>query len=251
MKPTSIIITGASSGIGTALALVYAQEGSTLLLMGRNEQKLKHLAQKCEEQGAKVTLAICDVCDSPEMKKHIMAFDQKHTTDLVIANAGIGTGQSAQKNQGQSDPLEIIDTNILGVHATIEPLIPLMKQRKRGQIALMSSLASYRGFAKYYVYNATKAYIRIYGQGLRLDLKRYNIEVSTIAPGFVKTPLTDCNNFKMPLIMSTQKAAKIIQKGLKKNKSIIAFPWIFHFLVRFIAALPISLADKIAESATD
>lgn len=250
MNRQSIIITGASSGIGEALALAYSSSGTRLLLCGRNEEKLKSIAQSCQDKGADAVLAVCDVADRSKMQKHILDFDADGSVDLVIANAGIGTGQSAQKNQGVSDPYEIIETNIVGLHATIESLIPLMKQRKRGQIALMSSLASYRGFSKYYVYNATKAYVRIYGQGLRLDLKRYGIEVSTIAPGFVKTPLTDCNDFNMPLIISTEQAAKIIIKGLKKNKSVIAFPWIFHFLVRLIAAMPIPLADKIAESTT-
>lgn len=248
MSLFSIVITGASSGIGQALALEYAKHGVALCLMGRNIEKLKKISALCTAKGAAVHIVSVNISNQQEMATAILNFDLKHPVNLVIANAGIGIGKSSHLNEEDASPIEVIQTNIIGLHATIDPLMAKMKERKQGQIAIMSSLASYRGFAKHYVYNATKAYARIYGQGLRLDLKKYGVRVSTIAPGFVKTPLTDKNNFRMPFLMPVEKAALIIKKGLEKNKSLIAFPLFFYFIVRFLAALPNWLADKIAQT---
>lgn len=247
MNYFSIVITGASSGIGKALALEYAKDNVALYLMGRNLEKLEEVSKLCTALGAIVQIEVVDICNREQMATQILSFDRMYPVDLVIANAGIGIGKNISK-EPDSDPLDVIGTNILGLHATIEPLIVKMKERKKGQIAIMSSLASFRGFAKHYVYNGTKAYGRIYGQGLRLDLKRFGIKVSTIAPGFVKTPLTDKNNFYMPLLVPAEKAAHIIRKGLQNNKSLIAFPLTLYLILRFLVALPNYLADKIAES---
>lgn len=246
MKYSSVIISGASSGIGFALAQDLATSNCHLCLLGRNLDKLKSIQKNCQEKGAKVEIYSVDITDGQKIKEIILDFDQRHPVDLVIANAGIGTAQSANSNQGNADYKEIIQTNILGVHHLIDPLIPSFKKRKSGQIAIMSSLASFRGFAKYYVYNGTKAYLRIYGQGLRLDLARYQVKVSTIAPGFVKTPLTDANTFEMPFILSAQKASQIILKGLGGDQSLIAFPKISYYILRLLIALPNKLADYFA-----
>ncbi len=247
MNISSILITGASSGIGRRLACDLSQKGINLCLLGRNTEKLKSIQKKCEEMGATAQAYSVDITDANKVSKIILEFDKEHPLDLVIANAGIGTGQSASQNDGVANSTAIIQTNILGIHNTLDPLIPLMKERQKGQIAIMSSLAGYRGFSKYYVYSATKAYARVYGQGLRLDLKKSNIKVSTITPGFVKTDLTDHNTFKMPQLMTVEQASSIIIRGLKRNKSIIAFPRFFNLMTRFIATLPTVIADKIAE----
>ena len=246
-KPNSILITGASSGIGKKLAELLAHSNAKMCLMGRNKDRLKEIADICSSLGAVVVLHSIDLSDKTSVEKAVLDFNKKFPIDLVIANAGIGTTQSAERNSGTPNPKDLIETNILGMHYVLDPLIPFFKERGSGQIAIMSSQASYRGFSKCYIYAATKAYGRIYGQGLRLDLKRFGIKVSTIAPGFVKTPLTCKNPFKMPLIMDTTRASKIILRGLEKNKSLIAFPKIFHFLTRTISSLPIVIADKIAE----
>ncbi|MCH9632992.1 MAG: Serine 3-dehydrogenase [Chlamydiae bacterium] len=247
MKYSSVIITGASSGIGKALSIELSNQSKNLYLLGRNKSKLESVKEACLKRGARVEIFSVDIKDKENMSKTIQSIDKENAVDLVVANAGIGTAQSEKLNNGSPDNIEIIQTNILGIHNTIDPLIQPMKERACGQIAIMSSLAAFRGYSKYYVYNATKAYARIYAQGLRLDLKRNNIKVSTIAPGFVKTPLTDQNPFKMPLVMSSERAAQIILKGLYKNKSLIAFPKALHFLIHWIASLPTCVADKIAE----
>ncbi len=246
MNYQSVIISGASSGIGRALAQDFALPNCHLCLLGRNLDKLKSIQKSCQESGAEVEIHSVDITDGQKVKEIVLDFDQRYPVDLVIANAGIGTAQSANLNQGTADLKELIQTNIFGVHHLIDPLIPSFKKRRSGQIAIMSSLAGFRGFTKYYVYNGTKAYLRIYGQGLRLDLARYQIKVSTIAPGFVKTPLTDANTFKMPFIVSAQRASQIIIKGLKRNQSLIAFPKISYYILRALIALPNTIADYFA-----
>lgn len=243
----SAIITGASSGIGEEMAKQLSHNNMTLCLIGRNKERLNHVKDACELLGAHVEVYSEDVSNKEAIKKIILDFNQKFPVDLIFANAGIGTTQSEDQNAGVVDTQKLIDTNICGIHSVIDPLIPIFKERKSGQIAIMSSIAAYRGFAKHYIYAATKAYGRIYGEGLRLDLKKEGIQVSVIAPGFVKTRLTDKNKFKMPLIINADKACKIILKGLEKNKPIISFPKIFYFIVRFISALPVCIANKISE----
>lgn len=247
MKYSSVIITGASSGIGKALSIALALKSKNLYLLGRNKSKLESVKEICIKMGACVEIFSVDIKDREKVAEVILSIDKTNAVDLVIANAGMGTAQSAELNNGVPNYNEIIQTNILGIHNTIDPLVEPMKKRAHGQIAIMSSLAGFRGYSKYYVYNATKAYARIYAQGLRLDLKRCNIKVSTIAPGFVKTPLTDRNPFKMPFLMSPERAAQIIIKGLNNNKSLIAFPKLLHFLIHFITSLPTPIADRIAE----
>ncbi len=246
LKVTSTVITGASSGIGWELALQLARPGTSYCLISRNQTKLDSIQALCEQKGAVVRTYALDIAQKAKLQKALLEYDQEFPVDLVVANAGVGTALSASLNGGKADYEKIIQTNILGIHHTVEPLIPLLKSRGSGQIALMSSLASYRGYSKYYIYNATKAYVRIYGQGLRLDLKKFGISVSTIAPGFIKTPLTDKNGFKMPLLMSPEKACKKIIRGLQKKKSLIAFPKTLYYIVHLLASLPAPIADYIA-----
>lgn len=233
-KFSSILITGASSGLGRQLAIFYAKSGVKLALFGRQLESLKQVKLLCENNGAIVEIFPMDVSDKKSMESAVLAFDQKYPLDLIIANAGIG-----------KEDRSVIDINILGVHNTIDPIMPKFIERKSGQIALMSSLASYRGFKKYYIYSGTKAYVRIFGEGLRLDLSQYNVGVTVITPGFVKTPLLDPDK-KIPLIMDCKKACKIMMKGLEKNKSVIAFPKLVRFLLYILNSLPKAISDKLA-----
>lgn len=242
-KHTSIFITGASSGIGSALAKLYAKPELHLTLTGRNAERLKVVAEVCRAQGASVEEMILDVCNAEEMEFKIQEADQKHPLTLVIANAGLGL-------QGQNDSPEatrhIFSTNLGGVLNTVLPTIDLMKKRQSGQLALMSSLASFKGYATKSAYCGSKAAVRIYGEGLRESLAPHNIKVSVICPGFIKTPLTDFNSFKMPFLMLPEKAALFIQKGLEKNSSRIAFPWPTYMGAILMASLPPFFAEKIS-----
>jgi short-subunit dehydrogenase len=240
--PKNIAITGASSGIGEALAKRYAAPGITLHLQGRNSERLQAVAASCQRQGATVHLRAVDVTDANGMAAWLQAADATHPIDLVIANAGIsagigGGGESAEQTRA------IFATNIDGVINTVQPLLPMMLKRRRGQIALMSSLAGIRGLPSSPAYSASKGCVRVYGEGLRGWLKQYGVEVNVICPGFIRTPMTDVNPYRMPFMMDVEKAARIIIDGLGRNKARIAFPKRLYWPLCILASLPVSWTD--------
>jgi len=241
-SPLAIVITGASSGIGAALAQRYAGTGVTLGLMGRSEERLKAVASACSLKGATVETGIADVQDKAAMKQWLTTFHAEHPVDLLIANAGIsaGTGGGGESEQQTRD---IFATNVEGVFNSVLPVIPLMQARKWGQIAIMSSLASIRGLPSCPAYSASKAAVRAFGEGLRGTLKADGINVSVICPGYIRTPMTQVNTFPMPLIMSPEKAAGIIMHGLARNQSRIAFPGILYYVLLLAGCFPLRITD--------
>ena len=235
----SILITGATSGIGRALAIYYADNDINLALTGRNKNRLDDISKICEEKGAKVISKIIDVKHQNEMEEWIKEIDGKIKLDLVIANAGISSGTGDNISSESIDQIkDIFDTNLYGVINTISPIIPIMKNSECGQIAIISSLASFRGFPSAPAYCSSKAAVRIYGESLRAQLKTYNIGVSVICPGFIKSGITNKNKFRMPLLMDADKAAKIISTGLSKNKGRISFPFPMFFLAWILSVFP-------------
>ncbi len=232
---THILITGASSGIGAALAVLYAGPNVRLSLHGRSAERLGQVAAEAEKRGATVGVHTGDVTDAAAMKKWIEGADVLQPLDLVIANAGVSRG-SLSMNGDETKAL--FATNWDGVLNTIHPAIDRMQSRGRGQVALMASLAGFRGFAGSAAYCASKAAVRVYGEGLRGDLAPHGIDVNVICPGFIKTPMTDVNRFPMPFLMDTERAARMIQKGLQQNRARIAFPWPMHVLVNILSLLP-------------
>jgi len=240
----NILITGASSGIGAALAIAYARRGVTLGLIGRNGDRLEEIASKAMKKGAKVVMGIIDVRDKHLMKEFIASFDRKHEIDLVIANAGISAGDADDEDYA-AVTYDLFSTNIDGVLNTILPIIPFMKKRQIGQIAIMSSLAGIRGLPSCPAYSASKAAVRFYGEGLRGALKSDGIDVSVICPGYIKTPLTAKNKFPMPFIMTPEKACEIIMKGLENKRSRIAFPLALYIPLWLLTCLPVALTDRL------
>jgi len=245
---SSILITGASSGIGRALAIAYAKPGIHLSLSGRNQQRLNEVAEECRLSGAKTSVDMIDVTDMHEMLKWITTSDNTHPLDLVIANAGIsaGGGDDIEDNETVRD---IFSVNLAGVLNTVLPSIEVMRIRKSGQIAIISSMAGFRGLPSAPAYSASKAAVKAWGEGLRGNLKDHGIKVNVVCPGFVKSRISDKNSFKMPMLMSAEKAAGIIIRGLKSNKPRIAFPWPIHFFMWLIALLPPFLSDQVLNKA--
>lgn len=233
-----ILITGASSGIGRELALVYADKGIKLLLTGRNADRLAEIERLCRDKGAAVKTSTVDVCDNIEFPKLVEMWDDMEPIDIVIANAGISGGMNA-------DFRAIVATSLDGTFNTVNPLIARMQARKRGQVVLMSSMAGWRGMPNAPAYSTAKVALRAYGEALRPLLAKDNVKVNVIFPGFVKTRLTSVNRFPMPFIMTAEKAALIIQRGLAANKARIAFPLPMYILTRIIAALPQAIGDFI------
>jgi short-subunit dehydrogenase len=246
--PRSILITGASSGIGAALARAYAAPGVTLALCGRDAARLDAVALSCEERGAKVQAALVDVTDGQACARWIDDADSIAPLDLVVANAGVSAGTSGGEGffrETAETVRRIFAINVDGVLNTVLPAIPVMRARGRGQIAIMSSLAAFVGSPGAAAYCATKAAGRLYGEALRRELGKDGVEVSVVCPGFVRTPLTEKNDFYMPLAIDADRAARIIQRGLRRNRPRIAFPWPMYALVWLGAALPAGLTDSL------
>ena len=251
-NPTAILITGASSGIGTELARQYAAPGRQLFLGGRDQSRLDNVTNTCTKAGASVYTQAIDVTDAAAMAAWITAMNSHATIDLVIANAGISAGTGGSGCESADQAHLIFATNVDGVLNTVHPALTLMQARPRpahgraeptGQIAIMSSLASFRGFAGAPAYSASKAALRIYAESLRNSLAADGIEVSAICPRFIRSPMTDVNDFAMPFLMDVDRAARIIRRGLARNRGRIAFPWPMYALAWLLAALPPRLTD--------
>ena len=248
--PRSILITGASSGIGEALAGEYARPGVFLALSGRNRERLDAVVASCRDKGATVSADVVDVTDRDAMAEWIKATHAGHPLDMIIANAGIA-GDSGARGGDLNESLtrDIFAVNMAGVLNTIFPVLENMRQRKHGQLALVSSIAGFRGLPSAPAYSASKATVKAYGEALHGVLARDRIGVSVICPGFVKSRITDKNAFSMPLIISAPKAARKIRKGLEKNQLLIAFPWPFITFMWFLNLLTPDWANKLLSRA--
>ncbi len=243
-QPKTILITGANSGIGEALAIEYSSPKTKLFLIARNKKKLENTKIKCEKKGSNIEIASIDVREKEKLSKYFTKISKNNNIDLVIANAGISANKISDIEE-ETQIEELIDINIKGVINIINPAQRIMMKQNYGQIVIMSSLASFKAVAGSESYSATKAYVRIFGEGLRLKLAKFNIKVNVICPGYVKTPLTDLNNFPMPFLMNVGKAAKIIRKGVEKNNARISFPWQLYYLILIITFLPTKLSNYI------
>ncbi len=246
LYPNTILITGATSGIGAALALGYAATGMNLALSGRNESRLKKIANQCRDRGAEVEAQIVDVADRAEMARWVANYDEKHPIDLIIANAGVTNDTTNDSNADEEETIrDIFAVNLAGTLNTVLPIIPRMRSRQKGQIALMSSLAGFRGLPSSPAYSASKAAVRSYGEALHGRLYDDGITVSVICPGFVKSRITDQNDFHMPFFMEADKAAAIIKRGLERRKAMIAFPRIMFLMTWLMTTLPRAITDPL------
>ncbi|WP_282609636.1 SDR family NAD(P)-dependent oxidoreductase [Pelagibius sp. Alg239-R121] len=242
--PNSILITGASSGIGEALANCYAAPSVHLALTGRDKDRLEQVAADCRDQGAKVLTELIDVQECDRLSFWMKRIDETAPLDLVIANAGISAG-TGSGGETAEQARRIMAVNVDGVFNTVLPAIELMKPRKTGQVAIMSSLAAFKGFPGAPAYCASKAAVRLWGESLRGELFAQGIGISVICPGFVRSRMTAVNNFPMPLLMDGDRAAQIIQRGLAKNRPRIVFPFRLYAVVWMLAVLPATLIDPV------
>ena len=242
--PTSILITGASSGIGAALAKAYAADGVTLALSGRNRQRLDAVAAACREKGAEVAADTIDVTERAAMTGWVTATDDAAPLGLVIANAGISAQTGGAGDDGEQ-VRDIFAVNVAGVLNTVLPVIPRMRHRGRGQIALMSSIAGFRGLPGAPAYSASKAAVKVYGEALRGRLAADGVGVSVVCPGYVRSRMTADNEFPMPFLMDAERAAAIVKRGLGRGKARICFPLPMHCAAWLLGALPPSWTDPI------
>jgi short-subunit dehydrogenase len=244
MVPGHILITGASSGIGAALARHYAGAGVRLDLGGRDQQRLQEVAADCRARGAAALPRAIDVTDRSAMREWILSVDTEAPLDLVVANAGIGVNEGAGSDS-ESRARQVFAVNLDGVLNTAYPAIERMGERGRGHLALMSSLAGYRGFPDAPAYSASKAAVKSLAEAWRGALAARGIRVSAICPGFIETPMTARQTFRMPFLMSAERAAGIIARGLARDQPRIAFPWPMALGTWLVAALPAVLGDRL------
>ena len=245
MKNINVLITGASSGIGEALAEYYAANGAArLFICGRNAERLEKVRASCVALGAEVFAEVLDVADSKAMAEWVARCNDIAPLNLAIANAGMGT-----VNETDDSIRNTFATNVNGVINTVLPVLQAYRARpaqyaEDKAVAVVSSMAGYHGLPTCPAYSASKACVKAWGGSdcVRL-LKREGIRMSVICPGFVRSRITDQNTCPMPFFMEAPQAAKIIAEGIKANKGIIAFPWPLRFVVWLVSVLPNCVSD--------
>jgi short-subunit dehydrogenase len=237
-KDKVAVITGASSGIGWALAKTLAAQGCRLGLVARRLDKLEALAAEIRQAGGTCAVAAGDVVERVALLEAIRSVGkQLGPIDLLVANAGVGA--PTHLNPLNIEQIErMIQVNLLGVIYSIEAVLPEMLERRQGHLAAVSSLAAYKGLPAESAYCASKAAVNTYMEGLRIQLRPRNIAVTTICQGFVKTPMTDPFEFKMPFVMDAEKAARKMVGALARRRKVYNFPWQMSLMMKVTRWLP-------------
>ncbi len=243
-----IAITGASSGLGRALAIAYARPGATLHLSGRDAARLEDVAASCRKLGANVFERIADVTDRAAMEAWIV---QAGPLDLVIANAGISVGPGAANAESPEAIRAVLATNIDGALNTALPAIAAMAQQplggngNRGRIAFVGSIAGLIALPTSPTYSAAKAALDFWVSATAPNLARDGIALTLVRPGFIRTPMTARNPYKMPGIIDADQAAAKILTGLAAGKTHITFPYWFGIFARIGNLMPKSIFDNV------
>lgn len=239
----SIVITGASSGIGRALALHYSKAGVTLGLIGRHSGRLADCAAACRQRGAATVTSCIDVTDRAAIATWLAAYDQDHPIDLLFVNAGVSSGlQPGGIFEPSPAAFRVFDVNVGGAVNTAIPVVDSMLRRGHGQIAFLSSLASFFPLPSTPSYSASKAAIRYYGLALRQAVRKHGVKVSVICPGYVISPMSERVIGRKPLLMPAEQAVEFIARNLEDDKPLIAFPRLLAFGIKLLHLLPPSLA---------
>jgi short-subunit dehydrogenase len=245
-KEKVVLITGASSGIGRALALELGKRGARLGLTARRAEELLKVAEEVGRVGGEALALPSDVRDPEAMKEAAERVREKWgKIDVLIANAGMSTTTSgAQLNAGEVG--DVISINVLGVVNSVAAVLPAMQERRSGHLVAISSLASYRGMPKSGAYSASKAAVSTFFESLRVDLSRSGVDVTVIHPGFIRTPMTANRKKKLPFLLEVDDAACRIIRAVERRARTYAFPWQLASLVRVIKHIPGRLYDRLA-----
>ncbi len=224
--PRCVLITGATGAIGGALALEYAQAGTqTLVLQGRNAARLQALAEACGALGARAVTQLLDIRDHDALMAWLGAVSDTEMPDLVVVNAGvnINTGPN-QRGEDWQGIQRLLDVNIKAAFATVQGVLPGMRKRRGGQIALISSLAAWRGLPETPSYCASKAAIKVYGEAMRIAMADEGIKFNVVMPGYVESQMCADMPGPKPFLWKPDKAARAIRRGLAANRPRISFP---------------------------
>lgn len=237
------VITGASSGIGLALARELAKRGYALALLARRRELLDELAR---ELGANAVAIPCDVVDAQCVRDAVREGEKRlgGTFDLAIANAGVSIHGHAT-NFRLADAEQVFRVNLFGMLYLFDAVIPSMVERKSGRFVGVASVAGLRGIPAAAAYSSSKAAMQAFLEASRVELAPYGVGVTIVNPGFVTTEMTAKNRFKMPFIMSKERAARIIARGLEKGKRVIEFPRPTSLMMRFLRQLPDPVYDRV------
>lgn len=244
--PKTILITGASGGIGSALAAVYAEPGNVLILQGRDSSRLSEVVLSCESKGARVISRVQDVRKLTEFSAWLEAMSKQEKIDLAFVNAGVNTnigpdGEGERWNAVQA----LVEVNVLAAMATVDKLLPAMRARNDGQIALISSLAAYFGLPVTPSYCASKAAIKAYGEALRGWLGPQGIRVNVVMPGYVESQMCRDMPGPKPFLWPAERAARYIKRGLARNQPRISFPFPLNVGSWFLSVLPPATSERI------
>ena len=244
MNNKTIWITGASSGIGKALAIKFAKEGWKVAISARREKLLEEISKSQNN----IDYFQLDVTDSEKCKIVFNEIKKKFgDINISIFCTGIHDPKS-EKKLNLEKVRKIMEVNFFGTVNSINAVYDYYKEKKSGQISIVSSVAGYRGLPAAGAYCASKSALSSFAESLYFDLKRFNVRVSLVSPGFIKTPMTDQNDFPMPMIKSPEFAAEQMFKGLTKSKSFeIHFPKSFTSLMKILKVMPNGLYFKIVE----
>ena len=238
MSDRVAVLTGASSGIGNALARELAREGYKIGLLARRADCLEKLAGEIRAAGGLAEFETADVDDRLATLAAIHRLASRlGPVDLLVANAGLGT-PTLLEPMNVEDVEQMMRVNLFGVIYAIEAVLPEMLKRGHGHIAATSSLAAYKGFPGQGGYCASKAAVKIYLESLRIQLRGRGIAVTTICPGFINTPMTEAHSFRMPFVLDADEAARRIARALKRKKKVFNFPWQTERLVKFTYWVP-------------
>ncbi|MFH1658926.1 MAG: short chain dehydrogenase [Rhodocyclaceae bacterium] len=246
-----VFITGASSGIGEALAVYYAAEGAILGLAARRNEFLEALNQRL---GGRHACYALDVSDAPALHAAATDFIARFgAPDIIIANAGVSAGTLTEFEEDLDVFRRVMDTNVFGMAATFAPFIPAMKAagdgRKRQRLVGIASVAGIRGLPGAEAYSASKAAAIAYLESLRLEMRPYGIKVVTIAPGYIESPMTAVNPYKMPFLLPVDQAASRFATVIARGTSYAVIPWPMGVVAKVLRVLPNWLYDRLFTSA--
>ena len=237
----NVLITGASSGIGEALARECAKRGDRLFLCGRDKARLESVAEACRAAGATVRADVVDVADEAAVRGWMASCDAEAPLERVFANAGVGTGVEDEANVRRT-----FATNVGGTVNTVLPAIDFFRRLGGGgQIVITASIAGYGPLKSCPAYSATKACVKTWGLSLRGMLRPEGIKVSVVCPGFVRSRITERNTCPMPFFMEADKAARIILRRADRDIGLIAFPWPMRLATWGLSILPFRLNEWI------
>jgi NAD(P)-dependent dehydrogenase (short-subunit alcohol dehydrogenase family) len=238
-----VFVTGASSGIGAALARHYARAGAQLGLLARRAEVLTALAGSLVP--AATAVYACDVRDEQALRAATADFASRFgTPDIVIASAGVSFGTLTAQREDNAAFRTIMETNLLGVLHSFQPFLPAMRAARSGKLVGIASVAGFRGLPGAGAYSASKAAAISYLESLRVELFGSGVEVITICPGYIATPMTAGNPYPMPFLLPVDEAARLIARAIGLGRRFYVLPWQMAWLGRLLRVLPRPLYDR-------